>query len=312
MDLLRSYQNYLMLYINQSGIFEEKKISPLPKIMDLHSLKFSVADYDLDGDLDIFAVSGYGNTLLENVQGKYTLMNPTTIGLPKASLSANWVDYNNDSLPDLHDAREGLYSQLPNHHFKKAHILSHEFKGLSFPLDPRTLWFDFDNSGSQDLFMTALIYDNWKSAIWNSRLYRKVGFTNDWFQKNLHPYQEYRLLKKQRFEEADHSGTDFVWQGQLYRNTNTENYWLKIKLIGPPKNPQGIGTKVIVSTANGKILQQVGAMEHSHYSQGYSPLHYGLGKYKRPNSIQILWPDGKSQEIENPEANKLLIIKWKS
>ncbi|MDJ0660793.1 MAG: CRTAC1 family protein [Crocosphaera sp.] len=310
-DLLRSYKNYLMLYINQSGIFEEKKISSLPKIMDLFSLKFSVADYDLDGDLDILAVSGYGNTLLTNVEGEYALTDPKTIGLPDASFSANWVDYNNDGLPDLHDTSEGLYYQLPNHHFKKAHILSQEFRGLSFPLDPRTLWFDFDNSGSQDLLMTALVYDHWKSAIWNSSLYRSIGLTNDWLQKNFHPYKEYQSLKKKRFEKAEHSQTDFVWQGKLYRNINTENHWLKIKLIGPPKNPQALGAKVFMSSPDGEMLQQVGSMEHSHYSQGHRPLHFGLGQAKIAQSVQIFWPDGQSEEIKIPKANKLLIIKWK-
>lgn len=310
MDLFRSYQQSLTLYVNQSGVFEETTISSLPKVMDALTLKFSVVDYDRDGDLDILAVSGYGNIFLENRDGNYTVTDSTAIGLPSASLNANWVDYNNDGLPDLHDTLEGLYYQLPKHHFKKAHILSQEFKGLSFPLEPRTLWFDFDNSGSQDLFMAALVHNNWKSAIWNSTLYRRLGFTHPWFQKNFHPYAEYKNLKKERFNKADHKGSDFIWQGQLYRNINTQNHWLKIKLIGPPKNPQAIGAKVIIPTTDGQILQQVGTMEHSNYSQSYFPLHFGLGKDQTVKSVKVLWTDGQSQEITNIQGDQLLTIKW--
>ncbi|ACK64394.1 integrins alpha chain [Rippkaea orientalis PCC 8801] len=311
-DLLRSYQNSLKLYVNELGLFKEKTITPHSPLIDIFSSKFSVTDYDLDGDLDILFVSGYGSILLKNLDGEYALTNPSNIGLPDNPLIANWVDYDNDGFPDVHMIPGGIYHQLPNHNFTKAHILDREFIGLSFPLDPQCIWFDFDNSGTQDVLMTSLPYHHWKSVFWNFSVSPNMSFINGWLQRNLHPHSEFKNLREDRLKTADHTKSDFVWQGKLYGNINSQNHWLQIKLIGLPKNPQAIGAKVIMVTDHGQLLQQVGAMENSRYSQGYSPLHFGLGKNKRPKLIKIFWNDGKFQEIQQPEGDKLLIIKRES
>ena len=98
------------------------------------------------------------------------------------------------------------------------------------------------------------------------------------------------------------------WKLTLYKNTSSTNHWLELKLVGLGGNHQAIGAKVILETPNGKILQEVGNAEGSHYSQGHYRLYFGLGAHNKVSSVTVIWNDGHSQSITNPEADRLLII----
>ncbi len=301
-DLLRSYKNQLRLYINKDGFFKEEILGNVPGLNDEFSVKFSQFDFDLDGDIDIFIASSYGNTMLLNTGGEYQITEPTKIGLPSTGLTANWVDYDNDGLTDIHVVPWGLYRQEPNHTFSKMPILGNEFPN-SFPLEPRATWFDVDNNGTRDLLIAALIHKNWKAWI-----YRNLSTNFPWLQKKLNPHVVYDKLKKQRFESANHELSNFVWTSRLYRNKESKNHWLQVKLIGSSKNCQAIGAKVIVSTSNGQQLQEVGNANGSLFSQGHYRLYFGLGQNRNVESVRVIWSDGHIQEIKNPQADQLLLI----
>ena len=113
-------------------------------------MPLTVADYDADGDLDLFSASKHGNSLLVNRGGSYAPIDPESVGLPRESITANWVDYDNDGLPDLQIVPQGIFRQRTDHSF--------EHTGL-FALNPEQYvaaicnWFDRDNDGRQDLLM---------------------------------------------------------------------------------------------------------------------------------------------------------------
>jgi hypothetical protein len=108
--------------------------------------KFAVADYDNDGDPDVLAAARSGSTLLRNRRGRLTKRNPRSVGLPTASLTANWVDYDNDGLLDVHLIPGGIYRQAPRNTFTRTN--------LALPAGSTTRavasWFDFDGDGSRD------------------------------------------------------------------------------------------------------------------------------------------------------------------
>src|SRR6185312_13908835 len=87
------------------------------------------------------------------------------------------------------------------------------------------------------------------------------------------------------------------------------NNYLTIKLNGDTLNKDGIGT---VAYAFCKGLQQ---MVEEYPVRGYlssvdSRLHFGFGK-NIPDSLKIVWPDGKMQAIIHPAANKILQVNYK-
>ena len=84
----------------------------------------------------------------------------------------------------------------------------------------------------------------------------------------------------------------------LFRNRGGEesgNHWLALKLVGGgPVNRDAVGTRVTVTTADGRSqMQDV----HNGSSVGSSEtltLHFGLGD-SRPQTVTVDWPDGTQQ-----------------
>ena len=268
-DLFWVNETSIFLYLNQSGEFVSQLLGENPGIIQL-----TVADYDLDGDPDIFAGSRRGSTLFVNDRGSYAKVDPESMGLPIKSFAANWVDYDNDGLVDLHTIPRGIYRQLPNHQFEETGLLKvniDNFGGYAF-----SSWFDADNDGFRDL----LLGKREPISVQEKRQLEKEDIT--------------QLSKVQKSEVL------------LYRNLGNDNHWLQIQLTGLLGNVPALGAKVKVITADGVQTQQVGQSEGSDLSQGHYRLYFGLGKNQRVDAVEILWSDGKIQTITNPPIDQLL------
>lgn len=141
--------------------------------------KFTVADFDNDGDADVFAASRTGNTLLVNRRGRLRPRNPRAVGLPRRALTANWVDHDNDGLSDLHLIPGGLYRQNGRGRFRPT--------GLAQPAAPpvRAIasWFDFDNDGARDALLA--VREQGGGRFTSLRLLANAGPAGRWLQMEL-------------------------------------------------------------------------------------------------------------------------------
>ena len=97
----------------------------------------------------------------------------------------------------------------------------------------------------------------------------------------------------------------------IYRNNSEhqiKNNFIKIRLEGTSPNAQAIGARVQMYSGDLKIFRE-------HYlSRGYEStvdeiIHFGLGERTKVDSIIVLWPDGKRQQIGTPAINGLVTIK---
>ena len=159
-DLLAFQDEGFFLYRNQDGRFAQEIIlrrssAGIEKIgyseKNYYDGKISIADYDADGDIDaFFSASKRGNMLLVNQGGKFSPVDPALVGLPVSSVTANWVDYDNDGLPDLHFVPDGLFRQQKDHKFKRTKLL--EFHPEQYHAAVCN-WFDLDNDGRLDVLM---------------------------------------------------------------------------------------------------------------------------------------------------------------
>lgn len=114
---------------------------------DKNAEALAPADFDDDGDIDLFLAAPSGNTLLVNRGGRLRARDPATIGLPKSKgVAASWVDYDNDRDLDLHTAPDGLIINRGGR-FRASGELAVE-RGSRFS---RTSWFDADGDGRRDL-----------------------------------------------------------------------------------------------------------------------------------------------------------------
>jgi predicted Zn-dependent protease len=119
-----------------------------------------------------------------------------------------------------------------------------------------------------------------------------------------------------RWWDRLHKGEDvkgkdnrFDWEILAYRNLAARSHWLQLQLAGAPGNPEAIGAQVTLATKSGREARQVGTDEGSYLSQGHYRLYFGLGDDKGPVSLEIRWPDGTRQALQDISVDQRLTIK---
>ena len=162
----------------------------------------AVADYDSDGDLDIFIVAKtpddsenpktLSRLFRNNNDGSFTdvtqlsglidlfLPNETSgefDGLDGHKFGASWGDYNNDGFPDLfltYAFKVQLFRNLGNGTFANITTIA-EFDDLNNCRNTGATWFDYDNDGFLDIYV-----NDWNTC-GSNQLYKNNGdntFTN--------------------------------------------------------------------------------------------------------------------------------------
>ncbi len=138
-----------------------------------------VADYENDGDQDVFASSPAGNALLVNRGGRLRSLPPETLGLPERSATAAWVDHNNDGRSDLHTVPDGFFRQQSSGSFRGNGVGAvPEAGGVFAP----TVWFDLENDGDRDLLLAYKREGRLERAV---RLFETRGGDNHWLHVDL-------------------------------------------------------------------------------------------------------------------------------
>jgi hypothetical protein len=90
--------------------------------------------------------------------------------------------------------------------------------------------------------------------------------------------------------------------------SNTGNNWITIKTIGVKSNRDGIGARIKCSTADGSQIDEVRS-GGSYYSQNDLRVHFGLGKNQKVKTIEIRWPSGQVDTINDVAVNQFITVK---
>jgi hypothetical protein len=266
----------------------------------------SVADYDNDGDLDVFVASGKGggtSRLLENRDGKFIdVTDSTGVASLQNVTEGIWGDFDNDGHADLYTLGSDpesnrLFKNRGNKTFadvtaNKNLALADRFEwALSPHAGGVATWVDYDNDGFLDLFLaTRRIKEPGKRAA---------------TEPNEKPasFVDALAAKAKALMKGKVQGTHF-----LLRNTGNGNHWIKVRLSGTTSNRDGYGAKVLVKTQDTSQYQEAGASGKMLFAQNNGALHFGLGKAGTIESIQIVWPSGKTQVVKNIRADQVVRI----
>jgi hypothetical protein len=107
------------------------------------------------------------------------------------------------------------------------------------------------------------------------------------------------------------NGNAFIMHNDINKQADSgkKNNYLTIKLNGDTLNKDGIGT---IAYAYSSGLSQ---MVEQYPVRGYlstvdNRLHFGFGA-RVPDSLKVIWPDGKMQVIPHPGVNKILQVNYK-
>jgi hypothetical protein len=85
------------------------------------------------------------------------------------------------------------------------------------------------------------------------------------------------------------------------------NHWLMLQLQGTKSNRSAIGATVIVR-AGGRRQARAVLSQSSYYSHDDLRVHIGLGSATVADEVEVRWPGGGVQRIENVKANQVLKV----
>lgn len=96
-------------------------------------------------------------------------------------------------------------------------------------------------------------------------------------------------------------------QNRLFVNRGNRNGWIKVALQGSRSNRDGYGALVTLVSGD---LRQLRERQSAHgYNSTNDPvLHFGLGARTKVDRIEVKWPSGAVQVIENPQPRTVLRI----
>ncbi|MCL6508378.1 MAG: CRTAC1 family protein, partial [Bryobacteraceae bacterium] len=249
-------------------------------------------------------------------------------GLEVSSMGADFRDYNNDGREDL------FITALANETFP---LFRNEGRGffldVTYPSRvgratvPLSGWsngiFDFNNDGWKDLFAAnGDVQDN--TERFSSRrsrqpnlilANRRDGTFEDVTAAAGPALQAAAWHRGAAFGDFDGDGrvdivvTRLNEPAALLRNTSpVRNHWLALRLRGRRSNRDAIGARVRVVSASG--LEQ---WNHVTTSVGFASssdpaVHFGLGPDPVARLVEIHWPSGVVQKLENVRAGRRLDI----
>ena len=92
---------------------------------------------------------------------------------------------------------------------------------------------------------------------------------------------------------------------------NQRKYYLELDLIAAGKNTYGVGATVNLYFDDGTKQTRQVTPTRGFLSSVPNSLYFGLGKHLSVKRMEIIWPDGKIQELEDVDANQSLQLNYR-
>ncbi len=319
-----SQPDYLF-HNNGDGSFEDVTLAMGIIDRDGRAMGVGAADYDNDGFVDIYVANDHTlNYLWHNDGGKkFTDMGTMSgtafsqAGEATVSMSVDFADYNSDGLLDIFlsdDTYCSLYQNMGNGIFSDQAYPSGIATAAAQFVGWTSSFVDYDNDGDVDIFKTngALkhLYGH------EDQLFENLGggkFKEVSSDLGSYFHDEY-VGRGACLGDYDNDGDFDVYvanlnsRGMFLRNNKgNQNNWLILSLVGTTSNRDAIGARIKLSSG-GKIQTTQKKSTSGYLSQNDHRIHFGLGKDEMVEKIEITWPSGKFQLVENTKANQIITV----
>jgi hypothetical protein len=292
-------------------------------------------DFDGDGRLDVFVANDtVPNFLFRNEGGGRFRESGLRAGialnedgLALSSMGADARDIDNDGREDLWVTANANETFPLFRNLGKGLMMDITYpSGIGRQTMAATGWsngiFDFNNDGLKDLFAACSAIDD-NTEQFSHRKSRQPNrvFVN---QGNLRfldasaaagaSFQQAGAHRGAAFGDFDRDGrVDAVVsrigeRAELFRNVSPDrNHWLALQLRGRRSNRDGIGAWIQVTTASGAQWNRV-TTATGYGGSSDRTVFFGLGKDAAAKSIEIAWPSGARQRLENVDSNRYVTI----
>jgi hypothetical protein len=292
-----------------------------------------MADYDLDGKPDLFVTNDAEYAFLfHNLGNKFEeVAFQTNVALAEdaafiSGMGTDFRDVNNDGFPDI------VYVALKSQTFPiYLNTGKGDFTEATAPSGMRALsmgmsgfgpaFYDFDNDGWKDLFVTR----GQVTSVWPlgykfaepNVVFRNLGASGKWQALTSELGFTDATAARHRgcaFGDFDGSGridivaTSLDKPAELWMNRSPNaGHWLDIALRGVKSNRDGIGARIkVVTKAGTQYNHQTSSVCYASSSLG--PVHFGLGTETKASIVEIHWPSGIVQTLENIAADQVLRV----
>src|SRR5438876_562827 len=239
----------------------------------------TVADYDGDGRLDLFRTnfSDDTSTLYHN-SGDGTFTDVTyRAGLGAHTQYLGWgtmfFDFDNDGWPDLLLVNGHVYPEVEDLKL-----------GIDYS-EPKLLFHNKGDGKFIDISMTAGLGINTPAPA------RGLAIGDLWNDGRLSAVI------------VNRNGAPSL----LVNRTTYPNHWIEIKTVGSDSNRSGIGARLVLKTATRTQIDEVRSGS-SYISNNDMRVHFGLGRIKEIEYLEVRWPSGLVERYLNPRADCIVVV----
>jgi hypothetical protein len=280
----------------------------------------SWADFDKDGYPDFLIM--HPCTLMRNL-GDGTFEDVTAasgVSPDEDCMSSAWLDFDGDEDLDLYVSKgvtnPGGASSWPDQLYRNngdgtfTDVSSDS--GIENDKNSRAVIAgDYDNDGNMDLYLAS------QSTV--NSLYRNNGdgtFSDVVSSTGTEDLTSAGSTDATFFDHNNDGFLDlFVIRNStsqtpaylLLESSGNANHWLDVQFRGVVSNRDGIGTKLLATTSQGSQFREHSGPIH-YFSQDRSPVHFGLGTDTVVEQLELTWPSGVVQTVENLAADQLVTI----
>lgn len=284
--LVSDFGSSKMYWNNGDGSFSETTIASKMGL-DENGMGLAIGDYDQDGRLDVFVSSIYdrysnnrdgshtGNKLYRYIGDRQFSEVASDAGVARSGWGwgAAFFDYENDGDADLVVTNGSIVSAGLNPNLNPY---------VEAVDDPTTLYLNEGDGQFADRTVASGISD------------RDLG-------------KAVVVFDFEKDGDEDLFITNSGGRPILYRNdaSSNENSYLRFSFEGTLSNRDGYGCLVRV-TVGEKVQTQLYNPSNAYMGQREPFLHFGLGSASRAARVEVTWPSGALQVLEDVDANQVL------
>jgi enediyne biosynthesis protein E4 len=297
-------------------------------------LGVAFADYDDDGYVDVYVANDSVQSFLFRNTGHGTFSEVgllagvgfTEEGKTFAGMGVDFADYDNDGHPDvfvtdLSNERYRLFRHNGDGSFRDVTNLS-GVGGATLPFSGwSTRFFDYDNDGWKDIFAAqGHVMDTIEKIASNLRYLQPPLLLRNESGRFVRVlpgaifHQEW-AGRGAAFGDIDNDGDiDIVVSnvGQkalvLRNDGGNRNNWLGIQAVGTRSNRDGLGARVTVVNPSGLTQHFDINTGIGYLSASDKRLLIGLGRETSARRVEIRWPSGAVQTLEDVRAGQMLTV----